>query len=73
MLKGLKIHNDQKILLRDLKYVNIFLTKERQVKLRDLNVSKVGKKGLLYAQTGIPYYESLEIWEDKLYDKKSDI
>lgn len=26
------------------------------VKLGDMNVSKVAKKGLLYTQTGTPYY-----------------
>lgn len=39
----------------------------------DLNVSKIAKRGLLYTQTGTPYYASPEIWQDKPYDKKSDI
>ena len=73
MLKGLKILHDQRILHRDLKCANIFLTKDGQVKLGDLNVSKVAKKGLLYTQTGTPYYASPEVWQDKPYDKKSDI
>ena len=42
-------------------------------KLGDLNVSKVAKKGLLYTQTGTPYYASPEVWKDQPYDSKSDI
>lgn len=38
-----------------------------------MNVSKVAKKGLLYTQTGTPYYASPEVWQDKPYDHKSDI
>jgi NIMA (never in mitosis gene a)-related kinase 1/4/5 len=38
-----------------------------------MNVSKVAKKGLLYTQTGTPYYASPEVWRDNPYDHKSDI
>jgi NIMA (never in mitosis gene a)-related kinase len=38
-----------------------------------LNVSKVAKKGMLYTQTGTPYYASPEVWKDRPYDYKSDI
>lgn len=41
--------------------------------LGDLNVSKVAKKGLLYTQTGTPYYASPEVWRDQPYGSKSDI
>ena len=43
------------------------------VKLGDMNVSKVAKKGLLFTQTGTPYYASPEVWKEKPYDNKSDI
>ena len=36
-------------------------------------MSKVAKKGLLYTQTGTPYYASPEVWKDQPYDLKSDI
>jgi NIMA (never in mitosis gene a)-related kinase len=38
-----------------------------------MNVSKVAKKGMLYTQTGTPYYASPEVWRDQPYDNKSDI
>ena len=51
----------------------MFLTKDGKTKLGDLNVSKIAKKGLLYTQTGTPYYASPEVWKDMPYDTKSDI
>ena len=64
MVKGLKSLHNLKILHRDMKSANIFLTKDGFAKLGDLNVSKVAKKGLLYTQTGTPYYASPEVWKD---------
>lgn len=62
-----------KIVHRDIKCANLFITKEGVLKLGDLNVSKIAKKGMLLTQTGTPYYASPEIWKDKPYDSKSDI
>lgn len=73
MVKGLKTLHDMQILHRDLKCANIFLTNTGDIKLGDLNVSKVAKKGLVYTQTGTPYYASPEVWRDKPYDMKSDM
>ena len=64
IVKGLAALHKRKILHRDMKVkssmmfqcANIFLCKNGLVKLGDLNVSKVAKKGLLYTQTGTPYY-----------------
>jgi len=48
-----------------MKSANVFLTKGGIVRLGDLNVSKVAQKeGLLYTQTGTPYYASPEVWKD---------
>ena len=48
MVKALKVLHQMKIFHRDLKSANVFLSKDGQAKLGDLNVSKVAKKGLLY-------------------------
>jgi len=49
------------------------LSKDGDVKVGDLNVSKVNRAGLMFTQTGTPYYASPEVWKDKPYDSKSDI
>ena len=48
MVRALKILHQIKIFHRDLKSANVFLSKDGNAKLGDLNVSKVAKKGLLY-------------------------
>jgi NIMA (never in mitosis gene a)-related kinase len=72
-VKGLKALHEVDIFHRDLKSANVFLNKDGTAKLGDMNVSKVAKKGLLYTQTGTPYYASPEVWRDQPYDMKSDI
>jgi NIMA (never in mitosis gene a)-related kinase len=47
VVKGLKVLHDLKIFHRDIKSANIFLYKDGSLKLGDLNVSKVAKKGML--------------------------
>ena len=73
ILEGLKYLHDNKIMHRDLKCANIFLTKNGRLKLGDLNVSIIAKMGMAQTQTGTPYYCSPEIWNDRPYDYKSDI
>ncbi len=73
MTKGLKSLHDKKILHRDLKCANVFITADGSYKLGDLNVSKVLKKDMAQTQTGTPYYASPEVWKDQPYNSKSDI
>ena len=73
MIQGLKMLHDMQILHRDLKCANVFLCKDGTVKLGDMNVSKVAKAGLVYTQTGTPYYASPEVWKDQPYDHRSDM
>lgn len=73
MVIGLSRLHELKIVHRDIKCANVFLTKEGTVKLGDLNVSKIAKEANLKTQTGTPYYASPEVWSDKPYDLRSDI
>jgi serine/threonine protein kinase len=73
MAKGLKALHDLKIVHRDIKSANVFLSKNLEAKLGDFNVSKIAKRGLLNTQTGTPYYASPEVWKDRPYDSKSDV
>ena len=70
MINGLKILHELKVYHRDLKSANVLLTKSGSAKIGDMNVSKHAKNGLLYTQTGTPYYASPEVWMDKPYDSK---
>jgi len=78
MCSGLRTLHNMKVLHRDLKSANIFLStpdgESGQIaKLGDFNVSKVAKRGLCMTQTGTPYYASPEVWRDMPYDGKSDM
>lgn len=44
-----------------------------EIKIGDLNVSKISKRGLAITQTGTPYYASPEVWKELPYDGKSDV
>ena len=58
MLFGLKALHKLNIFHRDIKGANILLTSKEEIKLGDLNVSKISKSGLASTQTGTPYYAS---------------
>jgi NIMA (never in mitosis gene a)-related kinase len=67
--------HDRKILHRDLKSQNIFLTKRGIVKLGDFGIARVLSNTKSRAKTvvGTPYYLSPEIIESSPYNFKSDI
>eukprot|EP00039_Didymoeca_costata_P011039 m.151573 g.151573 ORF g.151573 m.151573 type:complete len:771 (+) comp15040_c0_seq9:89-2401(+) len=72
---ALKHVHDRKILHRDLKTQNIFLTSRNMIKLGDFGISKVLKntRELARTQIGTPYYFSPELCNGKPYNNKSDI
>lgn len=71
---GLAYIHSKKILHRDLKTLNIFLTKDEKVKIGDLGVAKVlNQTNFARTFVGTPYYLSPEICEEKPYNEKSDV
>ncbi|XP_077572539.1 serine/threonine-protein kinase Nek1 isoform X10 [Stigmatopora nigra] len=72
---ALKYIHDRKILHRDIKSQNIFLTKDGTVQLGDFGIARVLNSTVELARTciGTPYYLSPEICENKPYNNKSDI
>lgn len=73
-LKGLRDLHKQNIIHRDIKPANLLVCKDMNVKLGDLNVSKMLKNDdLAKTQVCTPYYCPPEIWKDKPYDTKCDI
>ncbi|XP_066239825.1 serine/threonine-protein kinase Nek5 [Saccopteryx leptura] len=73
---GLKHIHDRKILHRDIKTQNIFLSKNGMVaKLGDFGIARVLNNSMELAQTcvGTPYYLSPEICQNKPYNNKTDI
>ena len=74
MILGLSSIHKKKILHRDLKSQNIFLTKKLEVKIGDLGVAKILNK-TNFAKTfiGTPFYLSPELCLEKPYNDKSDI
>ncbi|XP_055493448.1 serine/threonine-protein kinase Nek3 isoform X1 [Leucoraja erinacea] len=72
---GMKHIHDKRVLHRDIKTKNVFLTKNGVVKLGDFGSAHLLKSPLAFAHTyvGTPYYVSPEIWENKPYNNKSDI
>ena len=72
---GLASIHKLKILHRDLKTLNIFLSKNLEIKVGDLGVAKILNHSGSFAKTliGTPYYLSPELCEEKPYNNKSDI
>ncbi|XP_052607744.1 serine/threonine-protein kinase Nek5 isoform X2 [Peromyscus californicus insignis] len=73
---GLKHIHDRKILHRDIKSQNIFLSKNGKVaKLGDFGTARTLNNSMELAQTcaGTPYYLSPEICQNRPYNNKTDI
>lgn len=71
-LKYIHLH---RILHRDIKPQNVFLTSDGCVKLGDFGVAKSlkGSVSMAHTQLGTPYYLSPEIFNDENYDDSSDM
>ena len=72
---SLEYIHGRKILHRDIKSSNVFLTRNNTIKLGDFGISKVLENTNDQAMTvqGTPYYMSPEVCQNKPYNYKSDI
>uniref|UniRef100_H3A2X5 non-specific serine/threonine protein kinase n=1 Tax=Latimeria chalumnae TaxID=7897 RepID=H3A2X5_LATCH len=72
---GVRHIHDQRVLHRDIKSKNIFLTKNGILKLGDFGSARLLNSSTAFACTyvGTPYYVSPEIWENRPYNNKSDV
>jgi serine/threonine protein kinase len=80
ILLGLYYLHSKKVLHRDLKSANVFLSKDASqkyfsVKIGDLGVAKLLDTSTAFAKTivGTPYYLSPELCSDQPYRDKSDV
>ena len=75
VLIGLHYINKKNVIHRDLKTMNIFLTKDEDIRIGDMGLAKVldyaGKTA--HGVVGSPYFISPEICERKPYNEKTDI
>ncbi|XP_045078852.1 serine/threonine-protein kinase Nek4 isoform X2 [Coregonus clupeaformis] len=72
---ALQYLHEKRILHRDLKTQNIFLTKTNIIKVGDLGIARVLENQNDMASTliGTPYYMSPELFSNKPYNHKSDV
>eukprot|EP00929_Paragymnodinium_shiwhaense_P031931 TRINITY_DN17785_c0_g1_i1.p1 TRINITY_DN17785_c0_g1~~TRINITY_DN17785_c0_g1_i1.p1 ORF type:complete len:787 (-),score=130.23 TRINITY_DN17785_c0_g1_i1:213-2573(-) len=72
---GLRWLHANRVLHRDMKTLNVFLTSADDVRLGDLGVARVLSHNTNFASTfvGTPYYLSPELCEEKPYNEKSDV
>ena len=64
------------IIHRDLKSLNVFLTKDYNAKIGDMGAAKDitnRTESKFLSQVGTPYYLSPEVWKSQAYSTKSDI
>ena len=74
ILTGLDYLHSHNIIHRDIKCLNLFITKDRHIKIGDLGVSAFSSGvDLHYTRVGTPLYISPELVKQKPYDYKTDI
>ncbi|XP_040122942.1 serine/threonine-protein kinase Nek3 isoform X5 [Oryx dammah] len=75
MCLGVNHIHKKRVLHRDIKSKNVFLTQDGKVKLGDFGSARLLSSPMAFACTyvGTPYYVPPEIWENMPYNNKSDI
>ncbi|XP_035867581.1 serine/threonine-protein kinase Nek3 [Phyllostomus discolor] len=75
MCLGVNHIHKKRVLHRDIKSKNIFLTQNGKVKLGDFGSARLLSSPMAFAcsYVGTPYYVPPEVWENMPYNNKSDI
>ncbi|XP_054442624.1 serine/threonine-protein kinase Nek3 isoform X2 [Pteronotus mesoamericanus] len=75
MCLGVNHIHKKRVLHRDIKSKNVFLTQNGKVKLGDFGSARLLSSPMAFAcaYVGTPYYVPPEIWENMPYNNKSDI
>ena len=73
-LLGLEYLHSQHIIHRDIKLLNIFMSKNKSVKIGDMGMSKIlSNKEMKLSRVGTPLYLAPELVRKEKYDFKADI
>ena len=73
-LLGLEYLHSQHIIHRDIKLLNIFMSKNKSVKIGDMGMSKIlANKEMKLSRVGTPLYLAPELIRKEKYDYKADI
>ncbi len=73
-LLGLEYLHSQHIIHRDIKLLNIFMSKNKSVKIGDMGMSKIlSNKEMKLSRVGTPLYLAPELVKKEKYDYKVDI
>lgn len=73
IMLGLRDLHAKKILHRDIKTMNVFLTEGKAVRIGDLGVARTLTGDFANTVVGTPYYLSPEMCEEKPYNEKTDV
>ena len=73
-LLGLEYLHNQNIIHRDIKLLNIFMSKDKIIKIGDMGMSKLlSNKEMKMSRVGTPLYLAPELVKKEKYDFKADI
>ena len=74
VLIGLKYLHSKKIIHRDIKLLNLFMTKDKKIKIGDMGMSVHVEEGeMIISRVGTPLYIAPELVKKEKYDYKIDI
>ena len=71
---GLNYLHSKKIIHRDIKLLNLFMTKDKKIKIGDMGMSIIfDEEELIHSRVGTPLYIAPELVKKEKYDYKIDI